>query len=61
MTDTVVHIADASLTRLAYHDDVNYPTNAFSVLSYAITTPGTYYIVVSGNDTSNYLLDITLY
>lgn len=60
MTDTVVHIADASMTRLAYHDDVNYPANAFSTLNYAITTPGTYYIVVSGYDTGNYLLDITL-
>ncbi len=59
-TDTVVHFADAAFTRLAFDDEGG--VGSLSLLSYNVTTPGTYYVVVSGwgaSSTGNYLLRIT--
>lgn len=58
--DTVVHLVDSTLTRLAYDDDSG--AGALSRLVYTIATPGTYYVVVSGYNATtavgNYLLQI---
>lgn len=59
MLDTVLHLADSTLTRIAVHDDINFPANALSRLVYNITTPGTYYVAVSGWDAGNYQLRIS--
>lgn len=56
--DTVIHLLDAAFTRLAFNDDYG---SAYSFLSYNITTPGTYYLAVSGyygTSAGNYYLDI---
>lgn len=59
MTDTVIHLADAALARIAFNDDIGFP-NYLSRLEYNITTPGTYYVAVSGWDTGAYQLRISL-
>ncbi|MCA8967364.1 MAG: PPC domain-containing protein [Planctomycetes bacterium] len=59
-TDTVIHFADSTFTRLAYDDEGG--AGSLSLLSYNVTTPGTYYAVVSGwgsGSTGNYLLRVT--
>ena len=59
-TDTVVHLTDAAFVRLAFDDDSGGLT--LSRLEYVITTPGTYYAVVSGygatSGLGSYLLSI---
>jgi hypothetical protein len=59
--DTVVRLFDGAFTSLAYNDDAG--GGAYSFLSYNITTPGTYYVCVSGyyaTSADNYYLDIEL-
>jgi hypothetical protein len=59
-TDTVIHIADAALTRLAFDDDSG--ALALSRLEYVVTTPGVYYVAVSGfgatSGLGNYVLNV---
>jgi hypothetical protein len=57
--DTVLHVLDAAFTRLAFNDD--FGGSAYSQLSYNFTTPGTYYVAVSGyygTSAGNYYLDV---
>lgn len=57
--DTVVHLLDAAFARLAFNDD--FGGSAYSQLSYSFTTPGTYFVAVSGYyavSAGNYHLDI---
>jgi hypothetical protein len=63
INDTVLRLYDGALTSIAVNDDFS---GAFSQITYNVTTPGTYYLCVSGYyggtsttpSTGNYLLDI---
>ncbi len=57
-TDTSIHLVDESLARIAFDDDSG--TDFFSRLTYNVTAPGIYSVVVSDWGTGNYILDITL-
>jgi Bacterial pre-peptidase C-terminal domain len=57
--DTVVHLFDANMIRLAFDDDGG--KGDYSLLVYTITTPGTYYVAVNGFGSAHvgsYELDI---
>lgn len=58
LDDSVIRLFDAAFTSLAFNDDSG---GSYSFLSYDITTPGTYYLCVSGyygTSAGNYYLDI---
>jgi hypothetical protein len=59
-TDTVIHLTDAAFNRITFDDDGG--ALALSRLSFFFSTPGTYYVVVSGygvtNGIGNYVLAI---
>ncbi len=56
--DTVLHLVDASLARIAFDDDSG--PGLYSLLVFQITAPGTYYVAVSDYVSGNYVLDVTL-
>lgn len=63
LLDTVVHLADASLNRLAFDDDGAGPGSFLSRLVFQLPAAGTYYAVVNGfgsgsAGTGNYILRI---
>lgn len=58
VNDTVLHLCDGAYQRLAFNDDFG---GTWSQLTYYISTPGTYYVVVSGYfgiSAGSYYLDI---
>ena len=57
--DTVIHLFDANMIRLAFDDDSG--KGDYSLLVYTVTTPGIYYVAVNGFGSGNvgsYELDI---
>ena len=48
--DTYIYLYDSEGFQLAYNDDIEYPTNIGSRITYTISLPGTYYVLVGHYD-----------
>jgi len=59
--DTWIGLFNSDSTELIYNDDINYPDNRFSEIRYVIPKTGTYYLLVRGYESGDFIAKIGSY